>query len=312
MGSEVAVNRVSQLQREVISGISSGMLTILITHPLDLVKVRLQLSKDLNPSYRTTIQNTILAPLKPRSSHYKKGLFKQLYKGLTINLLGNSTSWGLYFFLYRYYKDTFSGLKNSQFSALQRDKAMNGMHYLLAAWSAGFTTTVLTNPIWVLKTRIMSPNNRNPQMQTDSIFRMVSQIYKVEGITAFFRGLLPAIIGVSQGAIYFSIYDSLKVRVLNETEGKERRITAFESISITSVSKMTATLLLYPIQTLKSNMQDHGMEKRNLLKSISTVYKRNDRGFRNFYRGLGANLARSVPATCITFYTYETVKHMLP
>lgn len=312
MSFDVSGMKVSQLQKEVIAGLSSGLLTILITHPLDLIKIRLQLSKEANSTYKSIIKNTILLPISKTQVKNERSLLRNFYKGLTINLIGNSSSWGLYFFLYRYYKDTFSGLSTTNFSAYQRDKSMNGINYMLAAWSAGFTTTLLTNPIWVLKTRIMSPNNVNTGNNYQSIPKTISHIYKTEGIPAFFTGLLPAIVGVSQGAVYFSIYDTLKVRALGQTDDHERKITALESISITCISKMTATLLFYPIQTIKSNMQDHGMAKRSLFQTISSVYTRNSSGLRNLYRGLSANLARSLPATCITFYTYETVKHLLP
>ncbi|XBW38769.1 hypothetical protein QEN19_004355 [Hanseniaspora menglaensis] len=304
--------KVTPLRRELISGFSSGILTILITHPLDLVKVRLQLSKDANATYRSIIKNTFSLPIDKNVSAVIRSRAQSMYKGLSINLIGNSYSWGLYFFLYRLYKDQLSGLNTSHLTTFQRDKQMNGMHYMLAAWSAGFTTTLLTNPIWVLKTRTMSPNISSAESSHRSISKLATHIYKTEGLSAFFRGLLPSVIGVSQGAVYFSIYDTLRVKFLNQADGSEKPITPYESISITSTAKMISTLLLYPIQTIKTNMQDYGMEKRGVIETVVNIYRRNHGGLRNLYRGIGANLARSLPATCITFYTYETVKRSLP
>lgn len=291
------------LQRELISGFSSGVFTILATHPLDVIKLRLQLSRESHSSYKSIIKQTLSLPTEG-----KKNRFLQFYKGLGINLVGNSTSWGMYFFFYRYYKDLLSPLSSSNSTAYQRDKKMTSFDYLSAAWGAGFTTSFLTMPLWVVKTRVISINNHEKHTISTSYSKTIKQIYRTEGLKAFFRGLVPSIIGVSQGAIYFSIYDTLKMKMF--IHEKERSLSAFETISITSISKMIATLLLYPIQTLKTNMQDHGMQNRNMIQTIKTIYNRN-LGIKHFYKGITANLARSIPATCITFYTYETVKDMI-
>lgn len=290
------------LRREIISGFSSGVLTILATHPLDVIKLRLQLSRDATSSYKSIIKQTLSLPTEGKNP------FLHFYKGLGINLLGNSTSWGMYFFFYRYYKDLLSPMSSSNTTAYQRDRKMTSFDYLTAAWSAGFTTSFLTMPLWVIKTRVISINNQSQQTMNASYTKTIKQIYKTEGVKAFFRGLIPSIIGVSQGAIYFSIYDTLKMKMF--IHDKERPLSAFETISITSISKMIATVLLYPVQTLKTNMQDHGMQNQNMMQTIKTIYNR-DLGIKHFYKGITANLARSIPATCITFYTYETVRDMV-
>lgn len=291
------------LQRELISGFTSGVLTILATHPLDVIKLRLQLSRDAHSSYKSIIKQTLSLPTEG-----KKGSFRHFYKGMGINILGNSTSWGLYFFFYRYYKDLISPMCSSNSTAYQRDKKMTSFDYLAAAWSAGFTTSFLTMPLWVIKTRVISVNDNSKHSVSTSYSNVIRQIYKTEGLKAFFRGLVPSIISVSQGAIYFSIYDTLKMKML--IHDKERSLSAFETISITSISKMIATVALYPVQTLKTNMQDHGMQNQTMLQTIKTIYNR-ELGVKHFYKGIMANLARSIPATCITFYTYETVKDMI-
>lgn len=311
MAGDNGTTNVSPLIKEMVSGISSGVLTILITHPLDLVKVRLQLSKEAHMGYRKVINDLLFLPMKQNRGHGTSKIIKGVYKGLAINLLGNSASWGSYFFLYRFYKDKFSGLSTTELSPFQRDKMMDGMNYVLAAWCAGFSTTLVTNPIWVLKTRIMSPNVSNADISQHSILKVAKNLYENEGFASFFRGLVPSLIGVSQGAVYFSIYDTLRVNLLSGTDGSEKKITAVESIFITFVSKIISTSLLYPIQTIKTNMQDHGMLQKGLFETIKNIYNQNEAGLRNLYRGLGANLARSLPATCITFYTYEKLKQIM-
>jgi solute carrier family 25 (mitochondrial folate transporter), member 32 len=47
-----------------------------------------------------------------------------------------------------------------------------------------------------------------------------------------------------------------------------------------------------------------------LLKLIGNVWR--NEGFLGFYKGMGPNLLRVVPSTCITFLVYENVKWALP
>ncbi|KAG7248602.1 hypothetical protein CRUP_013764, partial [Coryphaenoides rupestris] len=75
------------------AGLSGGVVSTLILHPLDLVKVRFAVSDglDLRPKY-----NGIMHCI--RSVWLQEGL-RGLYQGVTPNIWGAGASWGLYFFL---------------------------------------------------------------------------------------------------------------------------------------------------------------------------------------------------------------------
>ncbi len=49
---------------------------------------------------------------------------------------------------------------------------------------------------------------------------------------------------------------------------------------------------------------------QGLQATIRSVWRQD--GIRGFYRGLGPNLLRVVPSTCVTFLVYENVKWALP
>lgn len=53
------------------------------------------------------------------------------YRGLTPNLIGNSTSWGLYFFCYSSLKGTIRAYRE------EREQILTSSDYLLASGSAG-------------------------------------------------------------------------------------------------------------------------------------------------------------------------------
>ena len=95
-----------------------------------------------------------------------------------------------------------------------------GMHMLAAAQS-GVLTLAMTNPIWVVKTRLC--------LQYDAVTAaggggadgkrtykgMLDAFYKIgryEGVRGLYKGFVPGLWGVSHGAIQFMAYEELKSR----------------------------------------------------------------------------------------------------
>lgn len=285
----------SPLEREVISGLTAGSLTTLIVHPLDLFKVRLQLliTASGNKGYRSVWNEIIKSD---------SGLLRELYRGLNINFVGNTVAWGLYFTTYRAAKDYLIDSNKS----IKNDKELSSWMYLLAGVSSGVFTTVLTNPFWVVKTRMMS---RTRSDLTSA--KVLKDLIHKEGILGLWKGLVPATIGVSQGALHFACYDTLKNKLVLKDRAHDDKITNLETISVTSVSKMISTTAVYPFQLLKSNLQSFQASEENFkLTSLSKLIYRKS-GLIGFYKGLSANLLRSVPSTCITFCIYENFKSIL-
>ena len=92
-----------------LAGLSGGVVSSLILHPFDLVKIRFQVTES-----KLSIPNTSL-PYRPhytslldafRTIYREKGLVHGLYQGVAPNILGNGISWGLYLFLYNTFRIT--------------------------------------------------------------------------------------------------------------------------------------------------------------------------------------------------------------
>ncbi|AET40148.1 flavin adenine dinucleotide transporter FLX1 Ecym_5393 [Eremothecium cymbalariae DBVPG len=289
------------LQKEVISGLSAGLLATIISHPLDLVKVRLQLSVRHTP--RVTYSQVLNDML--RNTYW----VREIYRGLGISLLGNSLAWAIYFGLYRFAKDVAISnvsVSSSASDSELKDRKLSAPVYLAAAGFSGTFTALLTNPIWVIKTRIMSTTTSGPYKSTiDGASKLLCE----EGILAFWKGLLPSLFGVSQGAIYFTVYDTLKFQYLHSSYDKhERKLSALELITVSCISKMISLSAVYPLQLLKSNLQDFKATS-DIMTLGSLIYQKE--GIAGFYKGVFANLLRSIPASCITFFVYENVKHSI-
>ncbi|KAL4950575.1 mitochondrial carrier domain-containing protein [Aspergillus filifer] len=293
---------------ETIAGFTAGIATTLCLHPLDLVKTRLQV--DRGPSSRVGGSLRIV-----REIFDIEGGFAAFYRGLTPNIIGNSSSWALYFLFYGNVKDII-GLWRSRkdlYSQKQQGSLLTSSDYFVASGSAGILTSVLTNPIWVIKTRMLATGSNSPGAYT-SFTTGAKQIYRSEGVSGFYRGLAPSLFGVSHGALQFMAYEKLKLYRTNPQllGGGKRDLNNLDFLVVSGVSKIFAGSITYPYQVLRSRLQtyDAHLAYKGLFDAIAQIWAKE--GFAGFYKGLGPNLFRVLPSTWVTFLVYENTRAFLP
>jgi solute carrier family 25 (mitochondrial folate transporter), member 32 len=222
--------------------------------------------------------------------------------------LGNSLGWALYFLWYRQAQDVIRSYRG--YSA---DKPLTSLDYLTASAASGILSAVFTNPIWVIKTRMLS-TSATQHGAYPSMVSGLKSIWQGEGYRGMFHGLVPTLAGVSHGALYFMAYEKLKAeRRRSRNNGP---LTNLDTIMTSSLSKVFAGGLTYPHQLVRARMQMYHPGDLTLRASVGVVgvIKRiwRHEGFLGFYKGLGPNLLRVVPSTCITFLVYENVRWTLP
>lgn len=295
---------------EAISGLSAGFITTIVMHPLDLIKVRLQLSSQTTSKPFALVRSIIhkirqdaLIEAHPENSAKKPKsslLLRQLYRGIGPNLAGNLTAWSLYFLLYAEFK-----LHLSENSLLPQST----FHYLGASSMAGITTSLLTNPLWVLKTRILG-KSRYESGAYQSVMEAVTKMLKNEGVSSFWKGSVPSMFAVAQGSLQFTFYDRIKDMHRTNQEVPSQ-LSTFQYVYASAASKVMSMLIMYPTQVIRSRLQDYNPHHER--RTISTICKKiyHETGWVGFYRGISANMLRVVPATCITFVSYEGVKAAL-
>lgn len=148
------------------------------------------------------------------------------------------------------------------------------------------------------------------------------QIYHTEGIPGFYRGLVPALFGVSHGALQFMAYERLKVfrsrgSLFESTKkgtvgGQTRDLSNLDFFAISSLSKVFAGCITYPYQVIRSRLQTYEAHVlyRGATDAIMQIWARE--GLAGFYKGLGPNLFRVLPSTWVTFLVYENTRVLLP
>ncbi|KAK2586400.1 hypothetical protein KPH14_010687 [Odynerus spinipes] len=284
-----------------VAGISGGVVSTLTLHPLDLIKIRFAVNDGRTrsvPQY-TGLRNAITEIVRSEG-------VRGLYRGVTPNVLGSGSSWGFYFFFYNTIKTWIQG-GNSK-------KPLGPSMHMLAAADAGILTLLMTNPIWVVKTRLClqyaGDVHLSESKRYNGMMDALRKIYRTEGIRGLYKGLVPGMFGVSHGAIQFMTYEEMKNKYnIYLSVPIDTKLTTLEYVLFAAISKLFAAAITYPYQVVRARLQDHHHEYNGTWHCVQETWR--CEGWRGFYKGLSVNLTRVTPATVITFVVYENVSHFL-
>lgn len=245
--------------------------------------------------------------------------WKGLYRGLVPNLVGGAGSWGLYFLFYNMIK------KQMQMQHGDPAYRTTSAQHLQAAAEASAVTAMLTNPIWVVKTRIFATAKHDPKAYR-GLWDGLRSIYRTEGLRGLYKGSLLALVGVSNGSIQFATYEEIKrrrtdiKRRLYDKHGRpwrveDEKLTNTEYILASGSSKFVAIALTYPYQVVRARIQNAPATVRvqgaapaprlTIPMVVSSAWR--NEGILAFYKGLGTNALRILPGTCTTFVVYENL-----
>ena len=245
-----------------------------------------------------------------------------LYRGFSVNVIGNSVSWALYFVWYERMKigiEIYRGLKTglSYYDYLIASGAAGTIISELSFHSRDLTsglgamTAVCTNPIWVIKTRILSTSSSHPGAYT-SISDGARQIFRSEGLSGFYRGLIPSLFGVSHGALQFMAYEQLKIYRTKSLPGGQQELSGVDLLALSGLAKIFAGSTTYPYQIVRARLQMYDAASnykgaRDVIKQVLLM-----EGLPGLYKGIGLNLLRVMPSTWVTFLVYEKTRVLLP
>jgi len=162
-----------------ISGGLAGFFQIIVTTPMELLKIQLQdagrvQAKGNNP---VSASATTIALNLVRS----KGIFG-LYKGIAATMCRDVTFSVLYFPL-------FANLNSLGPKRSDSDESVFWASFL-AGCAAGSFAAVAVNPIDVVKTRLQTLKRAEGEQHYFGIRHAFIRIYQDEGIKAFFKGAL--------------------------------------------------------------------------------------------------------------------------
>ncbi|RID55534.1 hypothetical protein BRARA_G02788 [Brassica rapa] len=280
------------------AGAAAGAIAATFVCPLDVIKTRLQVH-GLPETRRGSVIITSLGNI------LKKEGVRGMYRGLSPTIIALLPNWAVYFSVYGKLKDL---LQSS-------DGKLSIGANMVAAGGAGASTSIATNPLWVVKTRLMTQGMRPDVIPYKSMLSAFSRIFREEGFRGLYSGVIPSLVGVSHVAIQFPVYEKIKQYMAKVGDKSVDQLSPGEVAVASSISKVIASVSTYPHEVVRSKLQEQG-QVRNAKAKYSGVIDCAKKVFRNegvpgFYRGCATNLLRTTPSAVITFTSYEMIHRFL-
>ncbi|KAI0386598.1 mitochondrial carrier [Hypomontagnella monticulosa] len=265
----------SESQFNALSGAIGGFTSGIVTCPLDVIKTKLQAQGGFQPvnKGRYVGHHKIYSGLTGTAKViWREEGLRGMYRGLGPIILGYLPTWAVWFTVYN---------KSKTFMA---DHKLQKNQFFINFWSsiiAGASSTLVTNPIWVIKTRLMSQSvtgyNRQMSMfprsgntptsrpTIDSPWHYRStldaarKMYSSEGVLSFYSGLTPALLGLTHVAVQFPVYEFLRKKFTGQAMGEmgsdDKQSNWLGVLSASILSKIMASSATYPHEVIRTRLQ---------------------------------------------------------
>ncbi|WVZ56079.1 hypothetical protein U9M48_006659 [Paspalum notatum var. saurae] len=304
-GALVLIARWGSMSSAVVNGLAGaggGIIAQIITYPLQTVNTRQQTersAKKRKAGSDATNSSTLFQMLQLIQTEGWGGL----YSGLKPSLIGTAASQGIYYYFYQILKNKVEDIAVARGKKGLGDGTVGMLSWLGIAAIAGSINVLLTNPIWVLVTRMQThtqaerkileskrelllkevsrANSLEVSILRDRLVKLesekplpygtlqaIQEVYRESGIRGFWKGLVPTLIMVCNPSIQFMIYETLAKRLQSKRSGKQlpkRNLTAMEVFLLGAIAKLGATVVTYPLLVVKSRLQAKQEIGRNVM-----------------------------------------------
>lgn len=284
--------------RSLAAGGVGGVCAVVVGHPFDLVKVRMQTAeKGVYSGALDVVRKTIA----------REGMRRGLYAGVSAPLVGVTPMFAVSFWGYD------MGKKLVEATTTVEVKNNTPQYTIGQISSAGFFSaipmTLITAPFERVKILLQIQGQKQLAPGEKPKYAggvdVVRQLYKEGGIRSVFKGSAMTLARDGPGsAAYFATYEYIKRQLSpKDAEGNATGELSLSAVMVAGGAAGVAMWIpVFPVDTIKSRLQS-AAGNPTIGGTIREVYGRG--GFKAFFPGFGPALARAVPANAATFLGVE-------
>ncbi|KAJ2666969.1 Mitochondrial succinate-fumarate transporter [Coemansia sp. RSA 1199] len=291
------------ISTHLLAGGAAGLVEAMCCHPLDTIKVRMQLRNSRRLAPDAAIPKSFLGV--GQRIVQREGVFA-LYKGLGAVVTGIVPKMAIRFSSFEAYKSWLANPHTGKVSTLG---------VFTAGLGAGITEAVaVVTPMDVIKIRLQAQRHSTVDPMDVPKYRNAIHaaftIVKEEGPMALYKGVaLTALRQATNQAVNFTVYQEFK-RIARQMQSVDE-LPSYQHLILGGVSGAMGPISNAPIDTIKTRIQKAtsiGRESGWARFVIVTREIAQKEGYRAFYRGLTPRILRVAPGQAITFMVYEKVK----
>jgi len=276
--------------RSFIAGGVGGVSAVIVGHPFDLTKTRLQTAQPGMYTGAIDVVKRTLAKDGPRG----------LYRGVVPPLLGVTPLFAVSFWAY----DT-SKLLILAATPNREDSTLSTFEIATAGAMSAIPTTLVAAPVERAKVLLQVQGQGGSSTQYRGVFDVLKHLYKEGGIRSVFRGSVAT--GIRDGpgsAAYFAAYEITK-KWLTPADSKDLSVSAV--IFAGGTAGLAMWTIAIPPDVIKSRIQTAATGTYSgfldcVRKTIAID------GIGALWRGLGPAMARAFPANAAAFLGVELAK----
>jgi len=270
----------SQTQKDLIAGSIAGLTIVLTGHPLDTIKIRMQM---LQTGFMKTSRNLV-----------KKEGLRAFYKGVRSPMYSTPITASITFASYES-ANRILGVKPGDTKTLSAT--------LMSGFYSGFIFANIITPIDLIKTKLQM-EGVGETIKSTKISKLVKRTFRNEGIKGFYKGLgITFFRDIPYFTAQFAIFEITK-QALVPTFGS----TPVTSFAAGAFAVLSSWIISYPQDVIKTRIQA-SRRKTKITEAMREIYS--VRGFRGFWKGLSPCILRAVITGAVRFVSYEKCQEFL-
>jgi len=290
-----AASAAAENVKSFVAGGVGGVCAVLVGHPFDLTKTRLQTA---NPGTYTGGLDVV-----------KKTLARDgptgLYRGVVPPLLGVTPIFAISFWAY----DASKRLIRT-FTPNRADPSLSMPELATAGFMSAIPTTLVTAPVERAKVLLQVQGQGGSGPQYKGVLDVIGHLYKEGGIRSIYRGTFATMARDGPGsAAYFAAYEVTK-KALTPANASSSDLNIGQVIIAGGTAGVAMWAIAIPPDVLKSRLQSAPTGTYTGILDCARKAIAVD-GVKALWKGFGPAMARAFPANAATFLGVEASRKVM-
>ncbi|KAF9270045.1 hypothetical protein L218DRAFT_849619 [Marasmius fiardii PR-910] len=297
--TEKANNVAAENIKAFIAGGFGGVCAVLVGHPFDLTKTRLQTAP------AGTYTGALDVVKKALARDGVTGQVSWMYRGIVPPLLGVTPIFAASFWAYDASKQLIYAMTPNR-----KNERLSTAELAAAGFLSAVPTTAITAPVERAKVLLQVQGQGGTEQKYKGVLDVIRHLYKEGGLRSIFRGSGATLMRDGPGsAVYFAAYEVTK-KALTPAGSSPADLNLGAIVTAGGTAGVAMWAFAIPPDVIKSRIQSAPTGTYSGFMDCARKTIAQD-GVKALFKGLGPAMARAFPANAATFLGVEVSRKFL-